>query len=113
MARTADKTSAERNQSIRRITLRVPSQLHQALAQAATERHVSLNRLAVEALERYVLQERKRFPLKELSDLLAPAAQAKGLTEEELMRHVKEARRRIWKERYQGMVEAFQRGEAG
>lgn len=98
---------------IRRITIRVPSQLHQALTQSATEREVSLNHLAVEALERYLLQERRRFPLKELSDLLAPAAHAKGLTEEELMRHVKEARRRIWKERYRGMVEASQRREAG
>jgi hypothetical protein len=63
-------------------------------------------------LEKTGLVERRRYPLKELSDLLAPAAQAKGLTEEELMRHVKEARRRIWQERYQGMIEAFQRGEA-
>jgi len=94
--------------NIRRITLRVPSRLHQALTQTAAERDVSLNRLAIEALELYLVQEKGRFPLKELSDLLAPAAQAKGLTEEEVMRHVKEARRRIWQERYREMVEAFQ-----
>ena len=90
--------------NIRRITLRVPSQLHQALTQVAVEQDVSLDHLAVEALKLYLVQERGRFPLKELSDLLAPAAQAKGLTEEEMMRHVKEARRRIWQERYREMV---------
>jgi len=41
-----------------------------------------------------------RFPLSLLSDLLAPAAQAKGLTEEDLKRSVKAARRKLWKERY-------------
>jgi site-specific recombinase XerD len=106
--------------NIRRITLRVPSQLHQALTQAAAERDVSLNHLAVEALELYLVQERElalseakgRFPLKELSDLLAPAAQARGLTEEEVMRHVKEARRRIWQERYREMAERPQKAQA-
>jgi len=48
-----------------------------------------------------------------LSDLLAPAAQAKGLTEEDLMQHVREARRRIWEERYRRMVEALQGNSAG
>jgi hypothetical protein len=99
--------------NIRRITLRVPSQLHQALTQAAAERDVSLNHLAVEALELYLVQEKGlalseakgRFPLRELSGLLAPAAQARGLMEEEMTRHVKEARRRIWQERYREMVE--------
>jgi site-specific recombinase XerD len=103
--------------NIRRITLRVPSELHQALSQAAAERDVSLNHLAIEALEVYLIQGKElalsgakgRFPLKELSDLLAPAAQARGLTEEEMMRHVKEARRRIWQERYQEMVEGSQK----
>jgi len=52
----------------------------------------------------YLVQKRGRFSLRELSDLLAPAAQTKGLTEEEMMRHVKEARRRIWQERYREMV---------
>lgn len=97
---------------LRRITLRVPSKLHRTLTQVAGERNVSLNTLAIEALERYVVQERGRFPLKELSDLLAPAAQAKGLTEEELMRHVKEARRCIWQERYREMVEATREAQA-
>ena len=97
---------------IRRITLRVPSQLHQVLTEVATERDVSLNRLAIEALEQYAVQERGRFPLKELSDLLAPAAQIKGLTEEEMMRHVKEARRRIWQERYREMVEVSRKAQA-
>jgi len=96
---------------IRRITLRVPSRLHRTLIQVAGERDTSLNRLVIEALERYVVQERGRFPLKELSDLLAPAAQAKGLTEDEIMRHVKEARRRIWQERYRDMIEATQEGQ--
>lgn len=97
--------------NIRRITLRVPSQLHQALTQVAVERDVSLNRLAVEALEQYVVQEKRRFPLQELSALLAPAAQTKGLTEEEMMRHVKEVRRRIWQERYRETVEASRKAE--
>ena len=103
-------TSAVEN--IRRITLRVPSQLHQALIQAAAERDLSLNRLAVEALELYVIQEKGRLPLRELSDLLAPVAQTRGLTEEEMMRHVKEARRRIWQERYRKMVDASRNAES-
>jgi site-specific recombinase XerD len=98
--------------NIRRITLRVPSQLHQALTQAAAERDVSLNHLAIEVLEQYVVQEKERFPLKELSDLLAPVAQARGLTEEEMMQHVKEVRRRIWQERYREMVEGSQKAQA-
>ena len=98
--------------NIRRITLRVPSQLHQALTQAAAERDVSLNHLAIEALKQYVVQEKERVPLKELSDLLAPVAQARGLTEEEMMQHVKEVRRRIWQERYREMVEGSQKAQA-
>ena len=98
--------------NIKRVTLRVPSQLHQALTQTAAERDMSLNRLAIEALELYVVQEKRRFPLRELGDLLVPAALAKGLTEEEMMRHVKEARRRIWQERYREAVEASRKAEA-
>lgn len=97
---------------IKRITLRVPSQLHQALTQVAAEQDVSLNHLAIEALELYLVREKGRFPLKELSDLLAPAAQTKGLTEEELMRHVKEARQRIWQERYREMIGVSQQAQA-
>ena len=96
---------------IRRITLRVPSQLHRALTQAAAERDVSLNRLAVEALDLYAVQQKRRFPLKELSAILAPAGQTKGLTEEEMMRHIKEVRRRIWQERYRETVEASRKAE--
>ena len=95
---------------IRRITIRVPATLHKALTHAAMDRETSLNRLAVEALDQYLVTLRGkegRFPLRELSDLLTPAAQAKGLTEEDLMQHVREARRRIWEERYRQMVEAL------
>jgi len=93
---------------LRRITLRVPDQLHQALTHAAVERQVSLNHLAVEALEQFIVQEGERYPLKGLSEILSPAARSKGLTQEALMRHVKEARRRIWRERYQEMVATSQ-----
>jgi uncharacterized protein (DUF1778 family) len=91
---------------LRRITLRISPQLHQNLTQAAQSQNKSLNHLAIEALEEYLLQEQERLPLKELSQLLVPAAQAAGLDEETLTRHVKEARRRIWHERYQQMTES-------
>lgn len=91
---------------LRRITLRVTPQLHQNLTQAAQMQNKSLNNLAVEALEEYLLQAQERLPLQEVSDLLVPAAQAAGLDEESLLRHVKETRRRIWQERYQQTVEA-------
>jgi len=42
----------------------------------------------------------KMLPLRELSELLAPAAQAQGLTEEELMEEVRAIRRELYKERY-------------
>lgn len=45
-------------------------------------------------------QAQRRFPLRELSELLAPAAQAQGLSEEELMEEVKAVRRELYKERY-------------
>lgn len=73
---------------IKRITIRVPATLHKALAHAAIDRNASLNRLAVEALEQYLATIQKEggwFPLRELSDLLTPAAEARGLTEEDLM----------------------------
>ncbi|RMF89510.1 MAG: toxin-antitoxin system HicB family antitoxin [Nitrospinota bacterium] len=91
---------------MKRITLRVPSSVHHALTQLAAKRHVSLNTLALEALQRYIAQEKRRFPFKELSDVLVPAAQAQGLTEEEIQHQIKEMRRRLWQERYQDMVEA-------
>jgi uncharacterized protein (DUF1778 family) len=95
----------EAPEKLRRITLRVPRRLHQTLTEAAQSRNKSLNNLAVEALEQYVLQEQERLPLKEISELLVPAAQAAGMNEKDLLRHVKEARRRIWQERYQKMAE--------
>lgn len=45
-------------------------------------------------------REAGRFPLTLLSELLAPAARAKGLSEEDLARSVQAARQRIWQERY-------------
>ena len=101
---------------IKRITIRVPATLHKALAHAAIDRDTSLNRLAVEAFEQYLATlegKEGRFPLRELSDLLTPAAQAKGLTEEDLRQHVREVRRRIWEERYRQMVEALRRRSSG
>ncbi|MFQ5794354.1 MAG: hypothetical protein ACE5JP_04815 [Candidatus Bipolaricaulia bacterium] len=41
-----------------------------------------------------------RFPLSLLSELLAPAVRAKGLTEEDLQRSVKAARKQLREERY-------------
>ena len=60
-----------------------------------------------------IKREEGRFPLKELSDLLTPAAQAKGLTEEDLMQNMREVRRCIWEERYRQMVEALQGRSTG
>lgn len=101
---------------IRRITIRVPAALHKALAHAAVDRDTSLNQLAVEALEQYLATlkgKEGRFPLRELGDLLTPAAQARGLTEADLMQHVREARQRIWEERYRQMVETLRRQSSG
>ena len=67
--------------SVKRITIRVSPELHAQLTEVAAERHVSLNQLAIEALEAYVLNraaEQGRLPLRELSALLAPAALAKS-----------------------------------
>jgi HicB family. len=55
---------------IKRITIRVPPELHQRLSQLAADRSVSLNTLAVEALEAYtesLAAEQERFPLTEQS----------------------------------------------
>ncbi len=46
------------------------------------------------------LAAKSKFPLEELSRLFAPAARAKKMRQSELLRHVKQARRRIWRERY-------------
>ncbi len=94
---------------IKRITIRVPLELHQQLRQLAARRAVSLNALAVEVLEactKAASEEREPFPLRELSALLAPAAEAAHLTEEELLRHARQVRRRIWQERYEKVVQS-------
>ena len=93
-------------ESIRRVTIRVPSQLHRALSRVASASDVSLNRLAGDAFEEYLSSQaaQGKFPLEELSALLAPAARAKNLHENDVARHIKEARRHIWKERYQPAI---------
>lgn len=50
--------------------------------------------------ELHAARKTGRFPLDLLSDLLAPAARTKGLTEEGVRRSVKAARKKLWKERY-------------
>jgi len=94
---------------IKRITIRVSPKLHQRLRQLAAGRSVSLNTLAVEALEAYaeaLAAGQERFPLRELSALLAPAAEAANLTEEELLHYARQVRRRIWQERYEKAVQS-------
>lgn len=51
-------------------------------------------------------REAGRFPLSLLSELLVPAARAKGLTEEDLKRSVRAARKKIWEERYAESLES-------
>ncbi len=95
---------------VKRITIRVPPALHRQLHQTAADQSVSLNTLAVRALETYVEEtsaDRERLPLRELSALLAPAAEAVELTEEELLHHARQVRRRIWQERYEKAVQSF------
>jgi predicted transcriptional regulator len=58
--------------------------------------HSSLSGLA----ELQTLRERGRFPLSLLSEILAPAAQAEGVSEEDLNAAVTDARRRLWDEHY-------------
>jgi len=94
----------------KRITIRVPPALHRQLHQAAAAQSVSLNTLAVRALETYVEEtsaDRERLPLRELGALLAPAAEAAELSEEDLLRHARQVRRRIWQERYEKTVQAL------
>jgi predicted transcriptional regulator len=93
----------------KRITIRVSPKLHKRLAHAASGEAVSLNSLAVRALEEYIAvhtQKDERLALRELGDLLAPAAEAEALTEEELLRHARQARQRIWQERYEKTIQA-------
>ena len=94
---------------VKRITIRVPPELHQQLRQVAADRLLSLNTLAVRALEAYVeaqTADQQRLPLRELSALLAPAAQAAELTEEDLLHYARQVRRRIWQERYEKALHA-------
>jgi len=94
---------------VKRITIRVPPALHRQLHQVASDQSVSLNTLAVRALETYVEEStapQERLPLRELSAVLVPAAEAAQLTEEELLRHARQVRRRIWQERYEKAVQA-------
>lgn len=101
-------------ESVRRVTIRVPKRLHRALARVAAASDVSLNQLAVDAFEEYLSSQaaQGKFPLEELSALLAPAARAKNLHESDVTRHIKEARRRIWKERYQPAMEQVRRASS-
>lgn len=95
---------------VKRITIRVPPELHQQLNRLASSRSVSLNTLAVEALAAYaeaLAAGRERFPLRQLSALLAPAAEAADLTEEELLHYARQIRRRIWQERYEKTVRSL------
>ncbi|MCA9973794.1 MAG: toxin-antitoxin system HicB family antitoxin [Anaerolineales bacterium] len=93
---------------IKRITIRLSPELHESLLQAANEAGISLNSLAVEALQTYVarqIRQMDRFPIGELADLLAPAAEASGLDEAELLQHAKVIRERLWHERYMAEVQ--------
>ncbi len=95
---------------VKRITIRVQPALHRQLRQAATDQSISLNTLAVSALEAYVedaAADQGRLPLRELGALLSPAAEAAELCEEELLHHARQVRRRIWQERYEKTVQAL------
>jgi hydroxymethylglutaryl-CoA reductase len=93
--------------AVKRITIRVPQKLHQQLTQISAEQDKSLNTLAVEALESYTVQA-GHLPLQKLSDILAPAAEAAGISEEELLEHARSVRQHIWKERYEKSVHAVE-----
>ena len=51
----------------------------------------------------------ERLPLQELAEILTPAAEAAGLTEEELLAYAHQARRRLWRERYEHAVQDLDR----
>ena len=92
----------------KRITVRVSPKLHHQLVELGDKKSKSLNTLVIEALEAYAEQgaaETTQFPLQELQELLAPAAEAANLTEEELLSHAREIRRRIWQERYEKAIQ--------
>jgi predicted transcriptional regulator len=92
---------------VKRITIRVSPELHQQLVRISAEQDKSLNTLAVEALETYAIQA-GRFPLQQISDILAPAAEAGDINEEELLAHARSVRQRIWRERYEKSVQAIE-----
>jgi hypothetical protein len=95
--------------AVKRITVRVSPKLHKRVAQAARRRQVSLNQFVAETLETSTRHEESAvgpWKLRELSALLAPATEVRGLTEDELLRHAREIRRTIWKERYQEATRA-------
>jgi len=93
--------------TIRRITIRVPDVLHSELEACASAENVSLNTLAMRALETY-MQERAvqagRWPVAELGALLAPAAVANDIDEGNLLAHARRVREQIWRERYADAV---------
>ena len=94
---------------IKRITIRIPQALHRRLHDTAVDQSVSLNTLAVRALEAYIKSptaDQGRLPLRELGALLTPVAEAAELTQDELLDHARQVRRRIWKERYEKAVQA-------
>jgi predicted transcriptional regulator len=94
---------------VKRITIRVSPALHRRLHKVADAQEISLNKLAVRALETYVEKptaDQERLPLRELSTLLAPAAKVAELTEEELLQHARQVRHRIWRERYEKAIQA-------
>ena len=100
---------------VKRITIRVSPTLHRRLHKAADAQEVSLNKLAVRALETYVEEtktDQERLPLRELNALLAPAAESTELTEEELFQHARQVRRRIWQERYEKAIQAVAEQDA-
>lgn len=96
--------------SVKRITIRVSPSLHDRARQAAAKHKQSLNEFAARALEDSITREPARHsPLDDLSALLAPAAQAQKLTEDEVLAHLHEVRRKLWQERYRRVVEDVQR----
>lgn len=97
--------------SVKRITVRVSPELHERATEVATQHQKSLNQFVAEAIEVYIHRkeaEAGQWPLGELSALLAPAAEAKDLSEGELLRRVREVRRHIWEERYQETARAVE-----
>jgi hypothetical protein len=92
---------------VKRITVRVEPGVHERASRLAAERGVSLNTFVTEAIEAFVelgTADGDRWPFAALGGLLVPAADAAGLNEDDLQRHVREARTRIWHERYEAVL---------